>query len=157
MLVQGGQDTTATWAKNMTAAFAEHPDQRRALADNPQFLRQALDEVIRWQTPVANDVRVVRNEGTEIGKVRLAQGDRVIPMIAAAHRDPTRWERAEKFDIARPQLENLGFGFGVHNCMGVNYARTLVTCLATTLLTEIPEYHLDIPIGKVEYGRSYVI
>jgi cytochrome P450 len=157
MVIQGGQDTSATWAKNMTAAFAAHPDQRHAVASDRELVRQALDEVMRWQAPVTAEIRVVRNQGVEIGGVPLERGDKVVMLLGAAHRDPARWEKPELFDISRPQMGNLGFGFGVHSCLGVNFARCLVTSMTTTLLDEIPQYKLAMPAEEFDYGRSYAV
>lgn len=157
MLIQGGQDTVATWAKNTTTAFAQHPDQRKALAEDRGLMQQALDEVIRWQAPVTAEVRVVRNAGVDIGGVPLQKGDGVVLLLAAAHRDPSRWEDADVFDIHRPQMGNLGFGFGVHNCLGVNFARRLVTSMTNTFLDEVPDFKVAIPLDELDYGQSYAI
>jgi cytochrome P450 len=157
MVIQGGQDTSATWAKNTTAALAEHPDQRKAAIQDKDLVRQTLDEVIRWNAPVTAEVRVVRNPGVQIGGVPVEQGDTVIMLLGAAHRDPTRWDTPEKFDVRRPQLGNLGFGFGVHSCLGVNFARRLVTSMTETLLREIPHYEIAIPDTGFVYGRSYAV
>jgi cytochrome P450 len=157
MVIQGAQDTTATWAKNTTATLAQHPDQREAVAKDPSLVRQALDEVIRWNSPVTVEIRVVRNAGVEIGGVALNQGDNVIMLLGAAHRDPARWENPEKFDVLRPQTGNLGFGFGVHSCLGVNFARRLTTTIIEMILREIPDYKIAIPETDFAYGRSYAV
>jgi cytochrome P450 len=157
MLIQGGQDTTATWMKNATIALAQHPEQRRAVAEDRALLRQTLDEVIRWQPPVMADIRIVRKPGVEIRGVPVDQGDYVMPVIAAAHRDPTRWENPDAFDIFRPEKGNVGFGFGVHNCLGVNIARRLVTSVINTLLDQVPEYKLALTPEEFVFGRSYAI
>jgi cytochrome P450 len=157
MVIQGGQDTSATWAKNITVALAEHPDQRSAVAADSDLVRLALDEVIRWNAPVTAEIRVVRNPGVEIGGIPVAQGDTVIMLLGATHRDPTRWDNPEVFDVHRPLKGNLGFGFGVHSCLGVNFARLLVTSLTATILREIPNYTVAIPETGFDFGRSYAV
>lgn len=157
MIIQGGQDTTATWAKNLTVALGAHSDQRRIVQQDRELVRQTLDEVMRWQAPVTAEVRIVRTEGVDIGGVPVAQGDHVVMLLGAAHRDPTRWENPEKFDILRPAMGNLGLGFGIHGCLGVNFARRVLTSITNTLLDEIPEYTLAIPLSELDYGRSYSV
>jgi cytochrome P450 len=157
MVIQGGQDTSATWAKNITVALAEHPDQRSAVAADTDLVRLALDEVIRWNAPVTAEIRIVRNPGVEIGGIPVAQGDTVIMLLGATHRDPTRWDNPEKFDVRRSPKGNLGFGFGVHSCLGVNFARRLVTSMTETILREIPNYTVAIPETGFDFGRSYAV
>jgi cytochrome P450 len=157
LLIFGGQDTTESWAKNAVTCLGEHPDQRRAIQEDRSLLRQSLDEVIRWRPPVCNEVRVVRNDGVEIDGVPLAKGDSVSLVIAAAHREPSRWENADAFDIFRPEMGNLGFGFGLHNCIGVNSARLVVTTVVNKLLDEVPAYRLVLPADELDYGQSFAI
>lgn len=157
MLIFGGQDTTETLAKNTAAAFALHPDQRLAVAQDRTLMRQALEEVMRWRPPVFSEVRIVRGPGVEMGGISLGQGDNVSPVIGAAHRDPVRWENPEVFDIFRPEMGHLGFGFGVHNCLGVNLARLEVQTIFDKLLDEVPEYQLALSDEELDYGTFFSI
>jgi cytochrome P450 len=157
MLIFGAQDTTETFAKNATATFALHPDQRRAVQQDRARLRPALEEVMRWQAPVFSEIRRVRHAAVEIGDVQLSEGDNVALLIGAAHRDPTRWENPDAFDITRPEKGNLGFGFGLHSCLGVNLARLELQTIFEKLLDEVPEYHLGLSAGELDYGTFFSV
>lgn len=154
-LIFGAQDTTATLAKNVTVALAQHPDQRRAVAGDRTLIRQTLDEVVRWRAPVFCEVRVVRHDDVQFDEVRLGEGDSVSLVIGAANRDPSRWESPEKFDIFRAEKGNLGFGFGLHNCLGVNLARLEVQTALEKLLDEVPEYQLALSDDELDYGNYF--
>ncbi|MUL49877.1 cytochrome P450 [Mycobacterium sp. CBMA293] len=156
-LIFGAQDTTATFGKNTAVAFAQHPDQRRAIQQDRTLLRQALDEVIRWQPPVFAEMRVVRHAGVEFGGVPLEEGDYVSLVIGAAHRDTSRWEDPDTFDIFRPAKGNLGFGFAVHSCLGVNLARLEVETIFNKLLDEVPDYQLALSDDELDYGTYFSV
>ncbi|MUL50151.1 cytochrome P450 [Mycobacterium sp. CBMA293] len=157
MLIFGAQDTTETFAKNATATFALHPDQRRAVHQDRALLRPALEEVMRWQAPVFAEMRRVRHAHVEIDGVRLGQGDNVSLLLGAAHRDPSRWDDPNTFDISRPEKGNLGFGFGLHSCLGVNLARLELQTIFNKLLDEVPEYQLAIPANELDYGTFFSV
>lgn len=157
MLIFGAQDTTETFAKNATASLALHPDQRRAIKEDRTLIRRALEEVLRWQAPVFGEVRLVRHAGVELGGVPLDEGDSVSLVIGAAHRDGSRWENADVFDIFRPEKGNLGFGFGLHSCIGVNLARLEVQTVLEKLLDAVPEYQLALSADEFDYGTFFNI
>jgi cytochrome P450 len=87
--------------------------------------------------------------------VPIAEGDQISPALSAANRDPARWDDPEVFDIFRPAKGNLGFGFGIHNCMGINLAKLETTVVVNKLLDVIPDY--QIATDTLDYGRSFVI
>jgi cytochrome P450 len=157
LLIFGAQDTTTKFSTNAVSAFAQHPDQRRALADDRELMPQALDEVIRWQCPVSADVKVARHAEVRIGDVPIPEGAHVTPVCGAANRDPARWDDPNTFDISRPRQANVGFGFGVHSCIGVNLARLVVRTVLTKMLDAAPEYKLDVSADELDYGRSFPI
>jgi cytochrome P450 len=155
MFIEGAQDTTTKFMTNTVAALALHPDQRSALKDDRTLMPQALDEVMRWQGAVMMDLRLARRAGVKIGDVPIAEGDQISPALSAANRDPARWDHPEVFDIFRPAKGNLGFGFGIHNCMGINLAKLEATVVVNKLLDVIPDY--QIATDTLDYGRSFVI
>jgi cytochrome P450 len=157
MMIFASQDTTTAFQKVAVAALAQHPDQRRAVAEDRTLMPKALDEVIRWQCPVTGDVRLVRHGNVQIGGISIPEGDYVTPVVGAANRDPARWENPGTFDIFRPERGNVGFGFGIHSCLGVNLARMVVTTTMNKILDEIPEYQLAVPADELEYGHSFLI
>jgi cytochrome P450 len=156
-LIFGSQDTTTTFGKMALLAFAQHPDQRLALKDDRTLMRQALDEVIRCKCPVISDVRVARHSDVQVRGIPIPEGDHVSVVVGAANRDPSRWENPNTFDIFRPEKGNVGFGFGIHSCLGINFARQVAATVMTKILDEAPDYQLAIPADQLDYGRSWLI
>jgi cytochrome P450 len=155
VFLEGAQDTTSKFTTTTLATLAQHPDQRKALVEDRDLMPQALDEVMRWGGPVNLDPRIARGPGVRIGDVPIPEGSSVSLALGAANRDPSRWENPHDFNIFRPSKSHLGFGFGIHSCMGVNLARLIASTIMNKVLDAAPEYKLA--TEELEYGRSFVI
>ena len=147
-LLFAGNETTAKWLGHIVVALAEHPDERRAITSDPARLPGAIEEVMRWQPVVQSIPRVVARNGA-IGDVAVAAGDQVMVLVAAANRDPLRYDDPDRFDIGRPFKAHLGFGYGMHSCLGVTLARIEARVTTERLLAHIPDFQLA---GPVDYG-----
>jgi cytochrome P450 len=121
-LLSAGLDTTVHALGNAIHCFARNPDQWRALRKDPGLARGAFEEVVRFEGPVQTFFRTTTRE-VEIAGVQLGEGEKVLLFLAAANRDPRRWEDAERFDIHRRTLGHVGFGSGLHGCLGQTVAR----------------------------------
>lgn len=121
-LVSAGVDTTVNGIGNMIHALARHPDQWAALRANPQLKRKAFEEALRWDSTVQTFFRTT-SAPVELGGVTLPEGAKILLFLAAANRDPRRWEEPERFDISRQASGHVGFGFGIHQCLGQMVAR----------------------------------
>ena len=150
-LVFAGNETTAKLMAHTLVSLAAHPDQRRLLAQDRSLVLAAIEEVHRWQTITQFIDRDVRVE-VELAGVRLTPGAVVMPIQGAGNRDPERWENASDFDITRPARQHLGFGFGLHSCIGLNLARLEVQVWLDRLLDLLPEFEV---VGEVDYGPNY--
>ena len=150
-LVFAGNETTAKLMAHTLAALAAHPDQRRTLAGDRSLVLGAIEEVHRWQTITQFIDRDVRAE-VELAGIRLAPGAVVTPLQGAANRDPERWDHAGEFDITRPPRQHLGFGFGLHSCIGLNLARLEVQVWLDRLLDLLPDFHVT---EEVDYGPNF--
>jgi cytochrome P450 len=104
----------------------------------------ANDEVMRWQGVVGSVVRRVRG-GAEIAGVPLADGDQVTCLLGAANRDPRRYEDPDRFDIRRPPQPHLGFGVGLHNCLGINLAKVEAEIAVNAMLDSVPLFQIAAP------------
>jgi cytochrome P450 len=120
--LSAGVDTTVNGIGNMINAFARHPEQWAALRGNPQLKRKAFEEALRWDSTVQTFFRTT-SAPDELGGVVLTEGAKILLFLAAANRDPRRWDAPESFDINRQTSGHVGFGFGIHQCLGQMLAR----------------------------------
>lgn len=119
--IAAGFDTTVLAIANGIGAFLRFPDQWAALRADPRLVRNALEEVLRYDPPARVQGRTA-NIDCEVEGVQFRKGDPVALFLTAAGRDPTRWEEPDRYDISRKGA-NLGFGAGIHLCLGQVLAR----------------------------------
>ena len=122
LLLVAGNETTANLIGNGMLALLKHPAQLERLREEPGEIDPAVEEMLRFDSPVQCDFRVAV-EHCEIGEVPIRPGDSLILLIGAANRDPEVFERAEEFDIGRHGTRHLAFGEGIHHCIGAQSAR----------------------------------
>ena len=122
LFIAGGAETTRTAISHGLRAFADHPDQWDAMAADPGLVPDAVEEVLRWVTPLNNMFRraVVDHE---VRGVTIRRGDRLALLYPAANRDEDVFENPNAFDIRRNPNPQIAFGFGTHLCVGANFAR----------------------------------
>lgn len=123
LFIVGGAETTRTALVHGLHAFAEHPDQWELLFHEPDLIESAVEEVIRWVTPLNNMFRTALVD-TTIRETSIAAGDRIMLLYPSANRDSAVFADADRFDVARHPNRHLGFGHGIHFCIGANTART---------------------------------
>ena len=151
-LVFAGNETTAKLMAHTLVTLAQHPGQRRTLASDRTLVPQAVEEVHRYQTITQFIDRDVKESDVEIRGVAIPRGSVVTPMQGAANRDPERWDHPGDFDVTRPPRQHLGFGFGMHSCIGLNLARLEAQVWLDRLLDKLPEYELA---EEVDYGSNF--
>jgi cholest-4-en-3-one 26-monooxygenase len=122
LFIAGGAETTRTAISHGLRAFADHPDQWEAMAADPSLVPGAVEEVLRWVTPLNNMFRRAA-VNTEIGGVPIHRGDRIVMLYPSANRDEAVFENPFAFDITRSPNPHLAFGFGTHLCLGTHQAR----------------------------------
>jgi cytochrome P450 len=120
--LSAGIDTTVYGLGNALYCFATHPAQWTILRGNPQLIRAAFEEVLRFEAPVQTFFRTTTGN-VEVGGVRLGDGEKVLLFLAAANRDPRRWDNADTFDVRRRAAGHMTFGTGIHGCVGQAVAR----------------------------------
>lgn len=152
VLLLAGYDTTAKLMSNCVVVLAEHPDQRRALVEDPARVPAAIEEVLRWCGVLHGVMRTVEHD-TELAGTSVAAGQMVCTLPAAANRDPERWVDPLTFDIGREQKPDLGFGHGHHLCIGASLARLETRIALERLLHLAPEYLLR----DVDYGKGWFV
>lgn len=122
LLLVAGNETTTNLFSNMLNHLAAHPDDWRALRENPALIEGAVEEVLRADSPVQFTVRTALAD-VEVGGAPIKAGEDVFVYLALANRDPALWPDSEALDIRRDRAPNLSFGFGVHLCIGAPLAR----------------------------------
>jgi cytochrome P450 len=122
LLLVGGQETTANLINNAIVCFIENPDQLARLRTTPELLPSAIEEVLRYRSPVQWMPRATRREVEMHGRV-IPAGKLVLPMIGSANRDPKQFRDPGRFDVSRAPNPQIAFGHGIHSCLGAPLAR----------------------------------
>ena len=152
LLVDGGAETTRTVIANTILTLCRFPEQRQRLLDQPELLDgPAVEEFIRWTSPILNMSRVV-TEDHELNGQKLYAGDKVLLMYSSANRDETVFDRPDEFDVARTSNNHLSFGFGTHFCLGASLARLELRLMFAELLRRLPDFRIDGPEPTIVPG-----
>ncbi|HEY1930552.1 MAG TPA: cytochrome P450 [Acetobacteraceae bacterium] len=121
-LLTAGVDTTVNGIGAAVYCLARFPDQFVKLRADPSLARAAFEEAVRLESPVQTFFRTTTRD-VEIGGEHLGEGQKVLMFLGAANRDPRRWEQPDEYDIVRRNAGHVGFGFGIHACVGAVLAR----------------------------------
>ena len=122
LLVAGGAETTRTLISHGLRIFCDHPEQWELLHDEPDRIPAAIEELLRWVSPLNNMFRTAVRD-TEVNGQPIAEGERVALLYPAANRDPAAFSDPTRFDVTRAPTMHLAFGHGTHFCLGANLAR----------------------------------
>jgi cytochrome P450 len=141
LLYIAGTETVADFIGNALVALAEHPAQRALLAAEPQRAAAAVEELLRFESPVQYQVRTATAE-TELHGVAIPAGSAVALLWGAANRDERRWERPDELDLSREPRRHLAFGEGIHHCLGAPLARLQGRVVLEETLRAMPGYRL---------------
>jgi cholest-4-en-3-one 26-monooxygenase len=144
LLLIAGNETTRNALSGGVQALCDHPEQLARLRADPALLPQAIEEMLRWVTPVMQFRRTATRD-TKIGNQAIGRGDKVVMYYGAANRDPRIFETPETFDIARKPNPHLAFGTGTHFCAGSHMARLEMRTTLAELLRRFPEFQLTAP------------
>ena len=122
LLLVAGNETTTNLIGNGVLALLRHPDQLAALREDPGLIPSAVEELLRFDSPVQVDMRSVRDD-CDVNGFPLRRGDSVVMLLGAANRDPDRFEAPDRLDVRRGDQNHLAFGRGIHHCLGAPLAR----------------------------------
>ncbi len=146
-LVIAGHETTAKLVANGVVALAWYPDQRRELVADPSLIPNAVEEMLRWDPPSHYQGRWVERDVTLHG-VTIPAESRVVLITGAANHDEREFAEPELFDVHREIERHVGFGFGIHLCVGAALARLETRIAFEELLARYPEYELMQPMQR---------
>ena len=141
LLFAAGHETTVNLIGNGFYSLLRHPEQWRMLRDDPGLVANAIEEVLRFESPVQAVGRTA-SEPAELGGVALAKHDIVVSLIGGVNRDPAVFDDPERFDITRKDLRPLSFGGGIHFCLGAQLARIEAAVVFETMLRRMPDLRL---------------
>ncbi len=144
VLFLGGVESTAGLTATMFKLLAENPDQRARLQQDPTLIPAAVEETIRFATPLQIAARTTSRDVTLHG-VTIPAGGRVVLVYGAANRDPQQFPDPDVFDIGRGRIRHLGFGEGIHGCLGAPLARLEARIAAEEALPLLGDYVLAAP------------
>ncbi|GAB84898.1 putative cytochrome P450 [Gordonia rubripertincta NBRC 101908] len=151
VLVAAGNETARQALSGGAILFDRHPEAWQQLIDEPAGLRVAVEEVLRWVTPVAA-MRRTALEPMTIGDKQIAAGDKVVLWFSAANRDPEVFDNPHEFDITRSPNEHLTFGWGIHFCLGAHLARAEVRSFFAEALRRGLAFEVVSPPERVNHN-----
>ena len=133
LLIGAGNDTTRNATTGGVVALLEHPEQIKLLQDNPKLIGNAVDEILRWTSPVISFLRTATEDFQLLDK-KIREGDTVCMFYPSANRDDTVFKDPYTFDITRDPNPYITFGFGAHFCLGTNLAKAELRASLKALL-----------------------
>jgi cytochrome P450 len=157
LLLIAGHETTANMLGIGTFLLLTRPDQLRLLREDPALVDNAVEELMRYLSIIHFGTTRTALEDVEIGGAVVRAGETVSISVAAANRDPERFERPDEFDIGRPASGHLGFGHGVHQCLGQQLARIEMRVGYAALFREFPDLRLAVPPAEVRMRTDMAI
>jgi cytochrome P450 len=141
LLLPAGVETTYRASGNVLYGLLTNPDQLRAVMDDRSLIPDAFEESLRWEPPVTVILRRAMRD-TEVAGVTIQEGADVALLLGSANRDERKYEHPERFDIFRASRQSVGFGFGVHVCLGMHLARMEARVALNTLFDRLPDMRL---------------
>jgi cytochrome P450 len=154
LLLVAGHETTVNLISGGALALMEHPDQLVRFRDDPSVVRSGIEEMLRYYPPVQLTGRVAL-EDMEIGGAKMEAGEFNMLLIGSANRDPDVFEAPDVFDVTRADNNHLGFGFGIHHCIGAPLARLEAQVALPALLRRAT--HLERISDELRYKDNIVL
>lgn len=157
LLYVAGHVTTVNLIGNGVFALFSHPGELAELKADLGKARDVVEETLRYWGPVDFLSRRIAKEDLELGGRQIPKGEPLMVCLAAANRDPARFENPDEFDISRPDADrHVSFGKGIHLCVGAPLARLEGQIAFETLFRRYPELRLGVPVEEVRWGKSFL-
>lgn len=157
LLLIAGHETTVNLIGNGTFALMQNRDQWNLLQDNPALIKPAIEEFVRYDSPVHFATERFAKHDLELGGATIKKGEMVVLGLGAANRDPAKFENPDTLDIMRTPNKHLAYGQGVHYCVGAPLARMEASIAFTSLIERFPDLRLAIDSSEVQYRPSFVL
>lgn len=154
LLLFGGHETTTGMITLAAHSLATNPAQRRWIADHPDAMGVAVEELHRFDGPSKLMVRIA-HEPVRLGEVEIAPGDTVFLGLAAANRDPAVFATPDELRLDRSEAHrHVGFGHGIHHCLGAPLARLETAMAVDAVVRRLGDWHVAVPDGELAWGGS---
>ncbi|HEX6342053.1 cytochrome P450 [Umezawaea sp.] len=157
LLLVAGHETTANMLGLGTLTLLSNPDQLAALKADPSLIDNTVEELLRYLSILQFGTIRTALEDVEVGGVLIKEGETVSLSLAAANRDPERFDRPEELDVTRSASGHMSFGHGVHQCLGQQLARIEMRIGFATLFREFPNLRLAVPVEEVPLRTDMAI
>ncbi|HEY5155125.1 MAG TPA: cytochrome P450 [Acidimicrobiales bacterium] len=156
LILVGGDETTRHVISGGMHQLLLHADQRADLAADPSLMAGAVEEMLRWVTPIRNMARTVTRDVT-FGDQTLLEGQKLLLLYPSANRDEAVFDDPFRFDIRRSPNDHVAFGFGTHFCMGASLARLEISIMVERLLARLPDLEVvgDTPLRPANFVSGY--
>jgi cytochrome P450 family 142 subfamily A polypeptide 1 len=156
LILVGGDETTRHVISGGMEALLRHPDQRAKLLADPAKIPVAVEEMLRWVTPIQNMNRTATRDATLRGQ-KIREGDKLLLLYASANRDERVFDRPDEFDVERRPNDHLAFGYGAHFCLGSALARLELRVMFEELLRALPDLELASPDALPLRPSNFVV
>ncbi|MEM8863315.1 MAG: cytochrome P450, partial [Chloroflexota bacterium] len=153
LLIVAGYETTVHLITNGVQTLLSHPEQLDRLKNDWSLIDSAVEEINRFNGPIHGTKLGYPTEDIELRGVTIPKGKAIMPLLGAANFDPDMFEYPEVFDIGREKNPHLGFGKGIHYCLGAPLARMESRIAFKNLFERFPDLHMAIPMEELEIQR----
>jgi len=156
LILIGGGETTRHVVSGGMDQLLRHPDQLQKLREHPELMASAVEEMLRWVSPIKTMARTVTHD-VELGGQQLHQGDELVVLYHSANRDETVFDQPFEFNIERTPNDHVAFGFGSHFCLGASLARLEIQVMTERLLARIPDLKLvgPTPLRRLNFINGF--
>jgi len=153
LLLLGGLETTRNAISGGALELMRQHEQRELLLAQPRLINSAVEEILRWTSPITHSMRTALKD-TEVRGRKIKEGDWVVVWNASANRDEEVFVNSDKFDVGRDPNDHFAFAYGEHFCLGAHLARLEIRLIFEEILDRMPDVELD---GEVEWLASNLL
>jgi len=157
MILRAGHDTTTNMIGIGTLLLLEHPEQLSAVRDDPSIAAGAVEELLRFVSPVQFSPRRVALEDVELRGVTIRKGDGLFALTPSANRDAAVFPEPDRFDVHRDASQHVAFGYGIHQCLGQMLARIELQVIFPILFQRLPNLRLAVPTAQIRFKNDMQI
>jgi cytochrome P450 len=157
LLLLAGHETTVNLIASGTLALLQHPDQMQMLKENPALIKPAVEELLRYTSPVDIATERFAGEDITVAGTTIPRGELVLAVLGSANHDEQQFTNPDTLDIMREPNKHLAFGHGIHFCLGAPLARLEAQIAINTLLRRLPDLRLKVPVESLRWRKGLVV